>query len=243
MTLRLGLLMGAILVSVLQGCRSRNEEPLQSSYFPLAVGNRWVYESSESTAAAPVLESWEVFRQQGENAFSVRIKQPYAASTNLEEMFVTTTEGIKHLGGQGRVDAEFASAAPRLFLKLPPEAGATWQNEDGRYAITAIDETVTVPAGTFTDCVEVTYWTADGKATVTSSYAPGVGMVQREERFSILGGIGNFDTPPEGRAVLQLKEWTIKSSEIGVRSSESATTPQGQGAGVWSAKPEFIFPK
>ena len=92
------------------------------------------------------------------------------------------------------------------------------------YAVTAIDETVTVPAGTFTNCVEVTHWSASGTVTTITLYAPGVGMVQRDETFSVIGGgigsfdasqfgrgIGGFDTPQQGHAVLRLKERKITS--------------------------------
>jgi hypothetical protein len=188
-----------------QGSTALHAEPALVVYFPLAVGNRWVYESSESTEAMPVLESWEVTRQE-EHTFVMRIKQPYVTTDGFEEFFVFTADGVRRL-------ARETGAVPRLFLKTPPKAGESWQNEDGRYAVTAVDETATVPAGTFTHCVEVTHWSAGGKVTVVSLYAPGVGMVQREETFPIIGGLGGFETPQQGRTILRLKEWTVKSPE------------------------------
>ena len=50
-----------------------------------------------------------------------------------------------------------------------------WENNDGRYEITALAQTVSVPAGTFEGCVEVMRWNRGGTVTVTSLYAPGVG--------------------------------------------------------------------
>jgi hypothetical protein len=191
----------------------------QDDYLPLNVGNRWVYESSEGTSTAPALETWEIVSQEA-TVFVVRVTQPYVTSGKDEDLFALTPEGISHVVRERGGPPVDLHQAP-LILKLPPTAGASWKNDAGRYAITDTDETVTVPAGTFVGCAEVTYWTADGKVTVVTLYAPGVGMVQREERFPILGGIGGFDAPAQGRTVLRLKEWILQSSEFGVQSSES----------------------
>jgi hypothetical protein len=195
-------------------------ELLPADYFPLAVGNRWVYESSEGTEALPALESWEIVRQE-EGRFVLRVQQPYATTESFEETVTPSADGISSLSREkGKGGAQ--KRAPGFFLKAPLKAGSNWKNADGRYAITAVDEMVTVPAGTFTNCVEVTRWSTAGTATVISLYAPGVGMVQREERFQIIGGIGGFDAPQQGRAVLRLKEWTINGpgSRVSGRESE-----------------------
>jgi hypothetical protein len=197
-------------------------EPPPAAYFPLAVGNRWVYESSESTAVTPVVESWEVTRQEG-NAFVLQIKQSYMIAEGVEEFFVSTAEGIRH-SDRPAANVEAMGTEPRFFLKAPVTVGATWNNADGKYAVTAIDATVTVPAGTFTNCVEVTHWSASGTVTTITLYAPGVGMVQRDETFAVIGsGLGSFDAsqfgkrmggsdiPQRGRAVLRLKERKIPS--------------------------------
>jgi hypothetical protein len=184
--------------------------PLPADYFPLAVGNRWVYESSEGTETAPAVESWEVISQR-DHTFVVRIQQPFVTTEGVTEYFVSAPDGIGQVSGAVG-SQEPRPSAPRFFLKAPLTAGASWKNGDGRYAITAVGEPVTVPAGSFTDCIEVTRWSTGGTATVITLYAPGVGMVQREERFQILGGIGGFDTPQQGRTVLRLKEWTVKGA-------------------------------
>lgn len=181
---------------------------LPADYFPLAVGNRWIYESSEGTETAPALESWEVVGQHGQ-IFVVRIQQPFVTTEGITEQLVSTPDGIGRVAGEISVSEPLRSA-PQFFLKVPLQVGTSWKNRDGRYAITLVDESVTVPAGTFANCLEVTRWSTGGTATVMTLYAPGVGMVQREERFQILGGIGGFDTPQQGRTVLRLKEWKVK---------------------------------
>lgn len=182
-------------------------EPVNSDYFPLAVGNRWVYESSEGSEEAPALETWEVVRQEG-NGFVVRIQQPFVTVGGLEEQFEVGGDGVKH-----RIQ-DASPSEPQLILKFPPTAGVRWQSGEGVYALTAVGETVTTPAGAFANCVVVTRWHKANKITLVSTYAPGVGLIQREETFPIIGGLGgDFETPARGRTVLRLKEWSVKTAK------------------------------
>lgn len=152
----------------------------------------------------------------------MRVTQPYMTISNVEELLTPTAEGMTHLT-RTRTDSPGEAQTPRIILKLPPTAGASWKNENGRYAITSVDEIVTVPAGTFTGCIEVTHWTADGNVMVVTLYAPGIGMVQREERFPILAGIGSADAPTQGQTVLRLKEWKVQGPKSRVPSPLSST--------------------
>lgn len=182
-------------------------EPVNSDYFPLAVGNRWVYESSEGSEEAPALETWEVVRQEG-NSFVVRIQQPFVTVGGLEEHFAVDGDGVKH-----RIPAATPSE-PQLILKFPPTAGVRWQSGEGVYVLTTVGETVTTPAGAFANCVVVTRWHKATKITLVSTYAPGVGLVQREETFPVISGLGgDFETPTRGRTVLRLKEWSVKAAK------------------------------
>lgn len=120
---------------------------------------------------------------------------------------------IQRLVRQGKYELSIHAWQERLDV-------TEWENADGKYAVTAIGETVTVPAGTFPNCVEVTHWSASDTVTTITLYAPGVGVVQRDETFPIVGsgigsfdasqlgsGIGGFDASQRGHAVLRLKEW------------------------------------
>jgi hypothetical protein len=42
---------------------------------------------------------------------------------------------------------------PPFLLKGPLQVGTTWQDEEGEDEITAVDKTVTVPAGAFSHCL------------------------------------------------------------------------------------------
>lgn len=176
-------------------------ETVSVEYFPLALGNRWVYESSEGTEEMPALESWEVIRQEG-SAFVVRIQQPFVTLGGVEELFTLETEGLT------RRMPDSDPPESQLILKLPVVAGARWQSGDGVYAVTAVGEAVTTPAGSFADCVEITRWNKATRVTIVSIYAPGVGLIQREETFPVIGGPGgDLETLARGRTVLRLKEY------------------------------------
>ncbi|MFA6003889.1 MAG: hypothetical protein WC881_07460 [Elusimicrobiota bacterium] len=65
-----------------------------------------------------------------------------------------------------------------LELPLPPEPGRRWTRAPNQYRIDAADAVVTVPAGTFRDCLRVVYTIAGGDAGWGERlYAPGVGLV------------------------------------------------------------------
>jgi hypothetical protein len=198
-------------------------ETASPDYFPLALGNRWVYESSEGTEEAPALESWEVIRQEG-TAFVVRIQQPFVTLGGIEEQFALEAEGLM------RRVPDSDPPESQLILKLPIVAGSRWQSGDGIYAVTAVGETVTAPAGAFANCVEVTRWNKASKVTIVSTYAPGVGLIQREETFPVIGGFGgDFETSSRGRTVLRLKEYVRPTLEKKPTEKEGEEKKESRG--------------
>ncbi len=197
-------------------------QPNLAAYFPLTVGNRWVYEASEGTST----EEWEVIREE-EDAFVIQITADSLSTASFEEEFRPTPDGIERLTRsdinvdnrpQPAINRKFqpqpqaepnGDAGPAFVLRRPLRIGTVWENGDGRYEITALGQAVTVPAGTFEDCVEVMHWSRGGKVIVISLYAPGVGVVQRDETFPLLEGSGNLNPNERQNLVLQLKEWTV----------------------------------
>lgn len=178
------------------------EELTPSQYFPLTTGNYWLYELQDrKDGAPPTEERWEIVHEE-HGIFTLHIRQSDLTTGGFEEFFLPTAEGIKRFVKETR-DKEH----PPFFLKSPFTFGATWEDEDGLYEITALDETVAVPAGRFTHCLEVTNHRKGGKATVVTLYAPGVGIVKRQETFPILEGSGSFYPQRQDQAVLQLREW------------------------------------
>lgn len=64
-------------------------------------------------------------------------------------------------------------------LGLPVKLGKKWTISPREYKITSLTETITVPAGTFKDCLEISYLVAGGDGGSGQIYfAPGVGMIR-----------------------------------------------------------------
>jgi len=185
------------------GTGQATERP--GDYLPLALANRWQYESSEGTPTAPVTETWEVVSRKGAS-YVLRIQQSLLPQDAPAELVSVSSAGIVMQPS----DTTSEDGQSQFILKTPLILGATWQTSAGRYEITELNALAAVPAGVFEDCVEVTFWSRNGQAKAVTLYAPGVGMVQRDESFTILGGLGGEAGPRQGRVSLWLTEWHVK---------------------------------
>ena len=196
---------------------SRATDP-PAHYFPLSVGNRWVYVLSEGSPSDPVTETWEVIRRK-ESGFVMRIQQSLLPKDSPAEFISALPDGIvmqphNHQHNEQRNERR-DGVAQRFILKTPLQLGTTWHTPDGRYEITALDGFAAVPADVFPNCLEVTFWSRNGQAKAVTLYAPGVGMVQRAESFAILGGVGGEDSPRQGHVSLWLMEWNVAAKPRG----------------------------
>ena len=210
-----------MLASGLHAPRFLPADVVPTTYFPLAVGNRWVYEAGEGSDSPGLVEAWEILRQDAP-AFVMQIIIDGDERSRFEMFFVQTPESISRVATKEKENEEEMRSAIksgaaqevelRAVLQAPVTVGATWENADGYYKVTAVDKKVTVPAGTFTDCVEIWHQSRSGRVTVSTLYAPGVGVVMRDEVYPRLEGSGGFSTRQD-RSVLQLKEWKITSPE------------------------------
>lgn len=183
---------------------------LPGDYFPLAVTNRWLYESSEGTPANPVTETWKVVSRKGAG-YVLRIQQSLLPKDAPAEFVSASTAGVVMQPS----NAASRDGQPQFILKTPLALGATWKTSAGRYEITGLDALAVVPAGVFEDCIEVTFWSRNGQAKAVTLYAPGVGMVQRDESFTILGGLGGEAGPRQGKVSLWLTEWYVGPATAG----------------------------
>jgi hypothetical protein len=184
MTLRTLLPLAALAAACARAPAAPPRVAATSEYFPLAVGNEWVY-VDESPALPP--------DRQG-TLRTVRI---------LER----TADGYYRDNDRGelRWDPECLRDRSRRLLCGPIAPGASWSSvvsvsSTERYEIAAVDEVVATPAGRFERCVKVR---AHNRASASTdhvleiTYAPGVGPV-RLETFVVVDGV----VTPQVRAVL-----------------------------------------
>ncbi len=157
-----------------------------ADYFPLAVGNEWVYADR-----SPQLSHAE-----------------QAASDRRVRILRRDAQGFYHddARGQLRADPDCLRDRLRRLLCRPFEVGKGWASvvsvsSTERYEIVGVGERVTTPAGTFDGCIRVRAHNRAGPDTdqvLESTYAPGVGMV-RLETFAVVKGV----VTPQVRAELK----------------------------------------
>ena len=156
-----------------------------ATFFPLAVGNEWVYRDE-----SPALPA----ERRG--------------ATRTVRILERTADGYYRDNERGelRVDADCLRDRSRRLLCGPFEVGHAWSSvvsvsSTERYEIAEVGETVQTPAGTFDGCVRVRAHNraAPGAELVLeTAYAPGIGPV-RIETFVLTAG----RAVPQFRAVLE----------------------------------------
>jgi len=104
-----------------------------ASFLPLAVGNEWRFRTTDDDRGGAVV---------------IRIE-------GVERGF-----HVDNLGGRFRFDAEGLRDQERYLILLPLEAGHRWESRLAsgaveKYEIVSTDETVRVPAGTFSSALVV----------------------------------------------------------------------------------------
>lgn len=170
----------ALALALAAGCAHAPPPPAAAKspaeYFPLAVGNEWVYADR-----SPQLSRAE----QAARERKVRILRRDA-------------EGFYHddSHGQLRADADCLRDRLRRLLCRPFEIGKGWVSvvsvsSTERYEIAAVGERVATPAGTFEGCIRVRAHNRAGPDTdqvLETTYAPGVGVV-RLETFAVVRGL------------------------------------------------------
>jgi hypothetical protein len=139
---------------------------------------------------------------------SVELGGQFATIFRLEDK-----EGVKVIATQAADEQEPQLESGQFDIRFPVMVGRTWDDASeamflkesveviGESRIEAIDDVVTVPAGTYDKCVRVRFTTVDGRLpsklgggplSITSVrwFAPGVGMVkyQHDDRSGVGGG-------------------------------------------------------
>lgn len=219
MMTRLTLIAAALLAA---GCSS---QPQGDSYFPLDIGARWEYDVASDINNTLTRETYvatvarTIDYEGGDQVYVRRIEVP--GSIGIEYWLRKDKVGIARIAKRSDID-EQARLDPnaRIVIKLPVTLGASWmvptepfviapKTDLGQrevkmpkvlmtYTVEAVDETVTVPAGTYKECARIVglgnlplYLDAvqgftDIPITNREWYCKGVGLVkvEREEPLS-----------------------------------------------------------
>lgn len=177
------------LVFFIIGCGG---EEVGTTFFPLAVGNIWEYmltqtmttpdttifggtgtQEQEITAETTLDNGTEVFEQVTITTIIVQFDTIFAdTSMFVDTTYIQETENYL-LMYDSKDDTE-----PDTMAALPPEIGKSWNTEDSTTATYVGQESVTVPAGTFSDCWKIAIFMPAGDDTTWFYVAEDVGMVK-----------------------------------------------------------------
>jgi hypothetical protein len=171
---RLPLLTAALLAVP---CLAADEKAKDSPYYPLAVGNTWVYAVGETTTRMRVTRHEKV----GDTVCAL-IETERDGKVVAREHIAATGDGVYRYTANGTLVDQ-----PVCILRLPPKPGDTWKIDTkvGNVSIkgnfTTGSGKVEVPAGKYTT---VTTRMEDGligeqKISFTYHFAEGVGMVKQ----------------------------------------------------------------
>lgn len=228
----------------------------KTSYFPLSEGSAWAYQVTTETDGKITQSTQRIttlppIQHEGRTVHVRRSEQE--ANIGVEYWLKADASGIRRIAH--RTDSYLdvvMDAAPRTVLKMPLKRDATWTSPTVTYSVLrnvdfsrkakeaagmqmthiveAVDQKVTVPAGTFEQCIRIkgrgevtldmgqvrvrsddTLYT-DATARMrrvpivhTEWYCQGVGLVKVERLEPITLSFSNAD-----RIVLELTDYTVR---------------------------------
>jgi hypothetical protein len=138
-----------------------------ASLYPLRDGAAWSYDVDPGDGER-VLATTHVLRVSGAN---VEVQSGQAVLR-----YALLPDGIQRVG------------AGTYLLRSPVALGSEWPaglNTQAR--VTAVDQLLQTPAGSFESCVVVTELSADSGRKVTTTYCPGVGPVRVISEMEVRG--------------------------------------------------------
>jgi hypothetical protein len=164
------------------------------AFFPMAVGNTWEYDRSGTMVVDTI--TWEMTgRSVSEitgtethtDSFEVYVEE-FVSSDTLAGVPIPDSTCITYM----RLASDGIHGYPHLedtdssfVVPFPLEVGNTWQYSEEppmTGEILSMDEEVTVPAGTFSNVMEMrTTWMQSGLTVInTTDFAPNVGIIRNE---------------------------------------------------------------
>ncbi len=148
-------------------------------YYPLEPGWRWAYdvERGSEGGAEQILAVYSVKERSGTTA----VLEAGGETIRYEVL----EAGIARLAAAPEADKR--AGAQDFLLRSPIRAGARWPIADGTATVTAVGRSVTVPAGTFANCVTIEEAKDTPPRLIRTTYAPAVGPVMIDSLVQIPG--------------------------------------------------------
>lgn len=152
-----------------------------AAFFPAAPGRIWTYEGEGMEFAG---FTRRVMFQQG-NTFQVVDDN---GGARVVRVFAVDSNSVGQIFSLAETDTEanFIDRPAKekiILLKAPLAAGAVWQDDQYRRQVISTNETVAVPAGTFTNVIKVKITAIDSSKTdwhMFEYYAADTGLIMRE---------------------------------------------------------------
>ena len=168
------------------------------TYFPLEIGNRWTYEVSGVNPRTDVVEILAIQKgDRGETRYVLSGSKTeeggarvYIRAEELVAMSVSAGIWSVYISGPLELGHRFSGAVTTnegfhvegetesVFVAQRPDQEMVPVREAGYKVVTSFDRSVTVPAGTFTGCLEVAHLV--GTIVGVKYFAPQVGLVLSE---------------------------------------------------------------
>ncbi|HBG07100.1 MAG: hypothetical protein A2075_00390 [Geobacteraceae bacterium GWC2_58_44] len=161
-----------------------------SSYEPLQVGNKWVY-----TSLVPGKHrNDEIIGAETLYGLTTYIKQRLEPSPDdYQEKNWLAYDGssllLFRIWANEGADQAIDLSPPAVLNKISPQLGDSWSwgipnAYTANVEVLAVNDTVTVPAGTFHRCIKIKETAVPSGKVKIIHYAPGVGMIRYENQGS-----------------------------------------------------------
>jgi hypothetical protein len=206
-----------VLTALLAGCGGDHHDPpsLTSFWYQPRVGGSWVYRDTAtatergSSPGVPETFTMTVVLESVTDTTTVPGHTCWVMTTTGDSPGVDPARDFLEVAaGQVRsLATEWFYMPGSVELHDPPKVGLTgaatvgntWVSGETRWTVSAIGQTVTVPAGTFPGCVELTAASVPpvpdgGGFAGTTWYAPRVGMVKQHATWTNSGTTGDVTT-------------------------------------------------
>lgn len=180
-----------ILTCTSAACSPKNQLPTErkpaeqntssaSVYFPAEPGMVWIYEGKGNEYAG--FRRTAVLRENTQAQFN---ENNGGTQTGLVYQITPEAVILLYAAEEYYTNDSLLGRQPNrseTLLKTPLTPGAGWQDDRRRREVVSTDDTLTVPAGTYTKVLKIksTPLKDHSSYSVTEYYAPGVGLVARE---------------------------------------------------------------